>query len=116
MAAIDWPATLPVARLGTVRDSYVAAYTEDSASVGPGRRRKRFTRTPRMWEFEMILTDAGAATLRTFIETTTDGGVATFDWTHPATNVEYEVRFAQIPSIEDLSDSIWRVAVSLEEV
>lgn len=118
MATIDFPTGLSVALIGTIREGYVPAYVNDAAAVGAARRRKVFTRTLRTFSFTTRMTDAQAAILRTFIATTTDGGVIEFNWTHPVTSVVYEVRFAgdELPSIEDVTKGVWDATISLEEI
>lgn len=116
MAAIDWPATLPYPLVGTIAESHVEAYASDAASIGAPRRRKRFTRTLNGFDFSIRMEDAEAAILRTFINTTSDGGVEEFNWTHPETSVSYEVRFKSLPQIKQVSIGIWDAQISLEEI
>lgn len=113
---VDWPTTLPTERSGSVSEGYVSAYVEDQASVGAPRRRKRFTRTLKKWSFSLTMTDAQAVIMRTFIETTTDGGVTEFNWTHPITLTAYEVRLTSIPQIQHIADNIWQCGVQIGEI
>ena len=116
MAAIDWPAALPVALLGSLTEGSLPSYVSDNAETGMPRRRRRFTRTLKTFSFELILTNSQAATLRTFIDTTSAGGAAEFNWTHPVTAVVYETRFAELPRLTQQTIGAWRVGVSLEEI
>lgn len=116
MAAIDWPAGLPLARSGALTEQPISAYVDDGADVGMARRRKRFTRTLRIFSFTLRLTNAQLATLRTFIDTTSDGGVLRFNWTHPVTSVAYEVRFQSLPSVQQYFNGVWDAAITLEQV
>jgi phage-related protein len=116
MADIDWLTSIPVALVGTIREGRVANYVNDARAVGAARRRARFTRTLKTFGFSLRLTNAEAALLRTFIDTTTGGGVEAFNWTHPVTAVEYEMRFAELPEFSDYTKGVWNVSVSLEEI
>lgn len=116
MAAIDFPAGLPPALVGTLQENLVPAFVNDAADVGAPRRRKRFTRTLKAFGFTLRLTDAQAATLRTFIDTTTSGGVSIFNWTHPVTSTSYEVRFGELPQVQSLTPGVWDASIALEQV
>lgn len=116
MAAIDWPSGLPVALLGSLTEGNIPSFISDESQVGAPRRRARFTRTLKTFSFELILTNAEAASLRTFINTTSSGGAAEFNWTHPVTATVYELRFAELPRMTQQAIGAWRVGVTLEEI
>jgi len=116
MATIDWPSGLDAALVGTLVEDRVANYANDKATVGAPKRRARFTRTLKAWKFTIRLDATTYTTLNTFIDTTSNGGVTSFDWTHPVTAVEYEVRFAELPSIKNVSQDIWDAAISIEQI
>lgn len=113
---VDWPLSLPVARVGTIKERRVPSYVDDKPEVGKPRRRKRYTRTLRKFSFVISIDDSEKATLNTFIDTTTDGGVEQFYWTHPTTAAVHVVRFAVIPDIDDVTIGLWDVQVALVEV
>jgi hypothetical protein len=116
MAAIDWPSGLPVALLGSLNEGSSASYVNDESQVGRPRRRRRFTRTLKTFSFELTLTNAQATTLRTFVDTTSAGGVSEFNWTHPVTAVAYEMRFVDLPQITQQTANAWRAGIVLEEI
>lgn len=117
MTSINWLTTIPVARAGSIKEGRASAYVDDSSNeVGKSRRRKRYTRTRRTFEFALSLSAAEKALLDTFIDTTTDGGVLTFNWTHPVTATVYEVQFASLPSFDDDDTVLWQTKIMLEEV
>lgn len=116
MAAIDWPSSLPVALVGTLQEIVGESFVSDPAQIGAARRRKRFTRILKTFMFRLTLTNAEAAALRTFVDTTSDGGVLEFNWTHPVTAVAYEMRFASLPQVSQLTIGAWSAAVELEEI
>lgn len=116
MADIDWPLTLPKPRAGELSENPVAAFVNDAVEVGAARRRARFTRKLMRFSFGVTLSTAQAAALRTFVLTTTDGGVDEFNWTHPVTAATYEVRFANLPEIAAMTPGAWRAQIDLEEI
>jgi hypothetical protein len=117
VASIDWPSSLPAGRQGSFSDGRTAAWAEDDKQeVGAARRRKRFTRTLRTFSFDLVLTDTQWATLETFVDDTTNGGVEAFNWTHPRTAVIYETRFSEVPTAKHNSGTLWTVSVSLMEI
>lgn len=116
MATIDWPVSLPVAQDGSLVEGYFESFVSDQPEVGAPRRRKRFTRALRRFSFTMVLTTAQVATLRTFIDTTSDRGVLEFNWTHPITAVAYEMRFDGLPEIRHMTAGNWEVSVTMNEI
>lgn len=114
MADIDWPSTL-VPLVGSIREAYVPAYVDDSSEIGTARRRKNQTRTLKKIGWDLRMTNAQAAALRTFIETTTDGGTKGFNWTHPVTSDTYELRFADLPGIDDVTKGVWSAQILTEQ-
>lgn len=116
MSAIDWPSGLPKPLAGTLQEGRVENFVNDARVVGAARRRARFTRTLKTFSFSQTLSNSHAADLRTFIDTTSAGGVSDFNWTHPVTAVTYEVRFAELPQIRQRTLGAWDVDVSLEEI
>lgn len=116
MASIDFPASLPVALVGSVKEGRVPAYVDDPSQIGAPRRRKRQTRTRKTFSFTIRLTDAQKVALDDFIDDTSDGGTIEFNWTHPITAVVYEVRFAAIPEPEDVTKGIWDAQIQIEEI
>ncbi len=117
MATIDWPTGLPKARVGSIKDGYTPSYVSDEAQVGAPRRRKRYTRTLKKFSFKIRMTNAEAATLRTFIETTTSGGVLEFNWTHDVTGTTYEVRFPDnLPQLTEFTKGVWDSTIEIEEI
>lgn len=115
MAGIDWPLALPEPRSGTLSESRVAAYADDKAEVGASRRRKRFTRTLRRVNFDLVLIGIEKALLETFRDSTTDGGAFAFNWQHPDGSI-YEMRFADLPTTRHVARDIWTSSIALEEV
>lgn len=116
MASIDWPTTVPVALVGSIREPRIPAFRNDPADAGAPRRRKVFTRTLRGFAFTIRVTDTQKGYLDTFIDTTTDGGVEIFNWTHPVTSTTYEVRFMELPEPRDFTKGIWDIDITLEQV
>lgn len=116
MASIDWPDTLPSPLNGTLQEGAGESYVSDPAQIGAARRRRRYTRALQTFAFQMTMTAAQAAILRTFVQTTTEGGVLEFNWTHPVTETAYEVRFATLPAIQQQTLGAWRASVEIEEI
>lgn len=117
MSAIDWPTTLPKPLVGTLQESFYPNSVSDQRQVGAARRRARQTGTKRTFSFSLRMSNTQAGYLRTFIFTTTGGGVSDFNWTHPVTLTVYEVRFANLPvDITQHTHGAWDAVISLEEI
>lgn len=66
--------------------------------------RPRFTRTLRKWgPIQLICTETDKGTFETFYLTV--GTSTIFDWTHPLTDVVYQVRFSNPPKIGVMPDT-----------
>lgn len=116
MAEIDAPSFLECLAPGELDDGIVETKVQDQSEVGAGRRRNRFTRTLKVFSFGRNITNAQKEALEAFYETTLDRGVEAFNWTHPYSDVAYEVVFPRRPSIKHLMRGYWRIEVELEEI
>jgi hypothetical protein len=114
--AIDFPAALPKADVSSLEETSTEAYASDPSEVGSARRRARFTRVLRRWSWTAVLTAAQRAALDTFYEVTLSNGVATFNWTHPITEVSYEVQFADRPAVRHFMGTHYSTSIGLEQV
>ena len=73
--------------MGTVKSDFEAGYVQTRAKFT--RARKRFILK---WS---MLSASQFATLQTFFEETAVGAANNFTWTHPISDVEYDVRFKE---------------------
>lgn len=113
---IEWPADLPLWHDGEFSEEANTNWANDAAEVGAARRRKRFTRSLRRFRIVLVLNAAQREILDEFFHSTTDGGVLTFDWTHPLDETTYGVRFASPPTFSHLTAELWKAEVQFEEV
>lgn len=116
MATINYPLALPAPQSGTIEDDATDPWVQDAAEVGAARRRKRFTRALGKWAFTLLLTKEEVGTLRGFYDVTLDTGVEEFNWFHPLTGIQYEVRFGGRPKIKWLYAKRYSADVVLEEI
>jgi len=114
-AAIDYPPSLPNPLASSIEERPIPSYVDDEAQAGDSRRRKVFSRTLIEFSFTQPLTDAEATILRTFRDTTTNGGVEPFNWTHPATLETYVVKFGKLPGPRRVVANEWRAELVLRE-
>lgn len=114
--AVDYPTTLPQPDVSSLEEAATEAYVSDSSEVGAARRRARFTRVLRRWSWTMVMSATQRAALDTFYETTLENGVLTFNWTHPITEVSYEVLFDSRPNIKHFIGTHYSASVSIMEV
>jgi hypothetical protein len=84
-----WPATLPSKLPKRLRENAVDGRESFQPDAGPPIAVRRFTATPRVIEFELVLTTTQKDTLETFYKTTLKEGVLEFDWTNPATSTGF---------------------------
>jgi phage-related protein len=78
--------------------------------------RARFTRMRRQWRLSWAyMRGADYRALRVFFEQMR-GGTLNFNWTHPAENLVFNVRFKGEIQADEQSYDFWSVTVSLEQV
>lgn len=84
-----WPASLPQVLPKRLTESAVDGRESFQPDTGPPISARRFTATPRVISFELVLTVAQRATLETFYKTTLKEGALEFDWTNPAASTGF---------------------------
>lgn len=112
----DWPSGLPTGIKGSIEEDFTPNYVDDSPEIGSARRRARYSRNLHRFSFTLRLDNTDIASLRTFINTTTSGGVTSFNWTHPITSTTYVTRFASLPKIRQATVGAWEAMIELEEI
>lgn len=110
-----WPAGLPQRPLlqGASEQGQGTVVRTDM-DVGPAKLRRRYTAEITRFDIALILTTAQVATLETFYDSTVNGGVDPFDWSHPRTLAAAEFRFVSRPAYQPLGADYWRTAFVLE--
>ena len=111
-----FPATLPQPLLASLQVGKIDPWVEDTPEVGAARRRVRFTRAIKTYDFPLRINDAQRAILEAFYDTTLVFGVAAFTWTDPRDGGAVMVRFRQYPRETNVGNDIWDVAISLTEI
>jgi len=113
---LTWPSSLPnpVYPLEAIREDSVI---RTPFEAGYEQTRNKYTRRRPGWRLKFSrLKQADYDNLRTFYETTTDGGTLSFMWTHPQTGETAEYRFMG-PIKDALVDvNIWAVEVEIRKV
>lgn len=110
-----WPAGLP-------QSFNASGYNEDRSrkntlirtkmDAGPDKVRLRSTAGPLLVSGVMHMTTSQLATLDTFVDTTTNGGVDQFDFPY-RTGTE-SVRFLKMPKYKSKGADLWDVSFTLE--
>lgn len=94
MANPTWPTTLPQYVLeGGYSERVQNQITETEMETGPAKIRRRFTKSLRRFEMQMMMTQAQAVAFETFWQTTCKGGSIPFDWKSPRSQAAATFRF-----------------------
>lgn len=110
-----FPPTLPQLILSDgYAEEYESALIRTSVDVGPPKVRARYTTEIFRFSGTLILTTDQVSTMETFYQTTLNGGVDYFTWTHPRTKTTVDMRLINRPSIELLGNGYWRCGLSCE--
>jgi hypothetical protein len=115
-----WPETLPQRLSGetSVQDDESRAITDMDA--GPPSVRNRFTAITQKVKGSMVLTGSQLATFYTFFRTTLNHGSLSFNWIHPFTEDNVEIRFKGKPEWQCIkpaaavTDRIYQASMELE--
>lgn len=110
-----WPGSLPqlsllAGALETVQDGTIR--TEMDA--GPAKRRRRYTAVVRRFTVPLVLTTDQVATLETFYDSTLQGGVDAFDWTHPRTGAAVSLAFVARYQLTPIGGGYYQVILDVE--
>ena len=117
MAVAAWPATLSQV-LDADNFSYEFGPTviRTEQQNGAAKLRRRFTKGINPVVGTIVLTQSLFATLKTFYETTINGGVDQFSMTHPITGVTANFRFVSQPRLVHKGGINLTLSLNLEEM
>lgn len=94
MTDIDWPETLPsMMRLDGLSNTLPGGVIRTEMETGPHKQRPRFTAAPEPLSGSVLLTREQTMIFDSFWSTTLKRGALSFNWTHPRTLQEVEMRF-----------------------
>lgn len=96
----------------TIQDQTI----ESQMDTGPAKIRRRFTKSLRRFNIQLMMTPAQTATFESFWQNDCKGGSLPFDWVHPRTRAAATLRFRNpAPSIQTSGSGAANVvAFSLE--
>ena len=104
--------TSPV--FGSFRRGFASRFTEFPSDRGPAPRRARFAAASREEAFDLYMTEAQEAALRTFYEVTLAGGALPFTIFNPTGGAARLARFAAEPAAAFHGPGVRIVSISLE--
>ena len=114
--ALTWPSSIiepeyPLTE--TPEDAVIRSTMEDGTiNTRPHVPRKRMN-----YELSWSsMPDDQQQALETFLRVTTKNGSKIFNWTHPSSGKQIEVRFSEMPKFSLKVKSYWQVTVKLQEV
>lgn len=115
-SALDWPAGLPpVLRLEGLTNRLPVGVIRTAMETGPAKQRPRFTAAPEPLSGSLLLTREQTLLLDTFWQVTLAMGALSFNWIHPRTLEEAEMRFIATTAPEySPADGLWVVRLELE--
>lgn len=113
--SIDFPSALMIGLQGSLSGSRQETWVADPSSVGSSRRRNRFTRSLKSFQFTLRLTQAEFTTLEAFYNDDLSKGVLTCNWIHPLTSVSYEMFLSGAPQEKHLEADLYDVSVGVSE-
>lgn len=115
MAAQTWPSGLPDYVL---QDGYSEQPPDlrvrTQMDVGTPKMRRRATAAPTPIDCRIELTESELETLETFYDTTLVAGTLRFDWVHPRTQDNAEIRFRERPTYTPLGGKNYIANLQIE--
>jgi hypothetical protein len=116
MAAISWPAELPLTlRSDGLKSQYKDPVLRTDMDMGPAKTRLRYTRPPKTYGGTIAINEDGRKLLDYFYRITTRFGALRFNFTNPQSLEVREYRFTSPPE-ETGSDGIYTITLQLEEL
>lgn len=110
----SWPSNLPAEPLrGTLSISREANRVEFQPDVGSPIRRRRYTSSRLMYQFEMTLTEAQYVVLDDFFHDDCEDGALSFTMTDWITGIVSEFEWVGEPVCSHLMVEIWRASMSI---
>lgn len=114
---VSWPATLPEYPLEQgLSEGLPQQILESGLDGGRPTARRRHSNRGRMFTLTMVLTEAQREAFEAFYDTTTKGGVTSFDWVHPIYRTTMSFRFRKPVPKFTLRGAAHLVTFSLESV
>lgn len=116
MSIINWPNSLPNPISGSWNATSVSPYVKDKPEFGASLKRRRFTRSLKLFKFSLQINRTQLADIWNFYEAICSDGGESFNWIHPITDHEYECRFATELKESNVEADLWSVDIELEEI
>ena len=113
---LTWPSSIiePEYPLAETPEDVVIRSTMEDGTI---KTRPRFTRNRMTYELSWSsMPEDQKQALETFLRITTKNGSKIFNWTHPSSGKQIEVRFSEMPKFSLKVKSYWQVTVKLQEV
>jgi hypothetical protein len=116
MAALSWPAELPLTlRSDGLKSRYKDPVLRTDMDMGPAKTRLRYTRPPKPYNGTIIVNERGRELLDYFYRITTRFGALRFNFTNPQSLEVREFRFTAPPD-ETCNDGVYTVTLQVEEL
>jgi hypothetical protein len=109
-----WPGSLPQAPLLGATEKFPDNLIRTKMDTGPDKVRRRFTAGVTEVAFPLLLTAEQADDLDTFFRATLKDGSLRFDFRHPRTGAQVEMRFLAPPELRLLTPSKYRATLRME--
>lgn len=102
-----WPASLPQnLNVGGFQYSQQDQAIRTEMDAGPAFVRRRFTAAATQFSGVVYVDSTQHATFWTFYNSTINGGVDEFTWTHPIDGTSASVRFVGVPSVTPVQTGV----------
>lgn len=113
-----WPATLPQFVLESgYQEQLQDQVIETQMETGPVKVRRRFTKSIRTFQCQMLMTAAQQAAFESFWQNDCLGGSISFTWVHPRTRVAATFRFrTPAPQYQTIGGTHMLVFFALEQL
>lgn len=98
------------------RQTFGETSITSSTEVGEPKKRNRYTKSIDEFSGTIELERSEYSTFETFYKTTLAGGVRTFNFDHPITQVTSEFQFVNVPTIASIGGNYFRIAFTWREV
>ena len=114
--ATQWPSSLQqLLNQESFTVGFADTIIKSEMDIGAPKRRRRFTKAVKQMTCSIWVTSSQYSILENFYTTTLNGGIDSFEFSHPITKVLSLYKFSGAPTVNYIGGDTYTVSMSWEE-
>jgi len=111
-----WPPTLQQLLDDSYGETQKPRTLTTDVAIGPTKKRLQYTKEMPVIDCSIIVTMAGYQTFKQFYNVTLSGGVKTFTYNHPVSQLPLTYRFSEEPQLSAIGPLHFRINMQWEQL